>query len=74
MCNLKGYDVSILQIKEKYAVLTIYLSSYYPELEEIIDKYLDLSSRTCEQCGKAADTIKIGGWWTTICKEYLDAK
>lgn len=70
ICNQKGYDVEIMQLKEKFGSLRIYLSSYYPELEEIIDRYSKLSETTCEQCGNPSDGVHLyKGWYRSLCGE-----
>lgn len=44
----------IIDIKEKYGELRWYDNGSFKELEDIIDKYADLSAKTCIVCGKPA--------------------
>ena len=56
-------EVCILDIKEKYGYLHVYFNFYNKELNEVLQKYADLSKRTCIGCGKLATKIS----WTWIC-------
>ena len=64
-----GWDGELAQVKEKWGMLQIYLIGYYPELEEIIKKYTNLSYTICERCGSTNDVIcKMSfGWFLTLC-------
>lgn len=55
------------QCKEKFGTLRFYMNTYIPSIENIIEKYEDLSGTICERCGGEATTRKIKGWVTTIC-------
>lgn len=50
----------ILQIKEKWGELRWYDSWSYKEINDIIDKYTNLSRRTCIICGNPATKISTG--------------
>jgi hypothetical protein len=63
-------DFRIVQVKEKYGVLTIY-ANYYPRaIEMIIDYYRIKSYSTCEVCGKDGRTLVRGSWYKTLCEEH----
>lgn len=69
------YTAQILQAKEKYGDLRIYLGGV-PEnckAEDIIDKYSSISSSVCVHCGKM-DTpiINDRGWIIPCCKECYE--
>jgi hypothetical protein len=67
----KIYDFEITQVKEKYGLLRIYLSSETDKISEIIERYEYLSEHVCEECGKF-ETAKIRlshGWYKTLCEE-----
>jgi len=65
-CNQLG--VPVLQIKEKFGGLRIYLGSNGPEwLYNLADRMEDLSYTTCENCGNAGKP-KRGGWIKTLCE------
>jgi hypothetical protein len=66
----KGADIlalRVLQIKEKYSTLNVYLSNYIDGVDEIVDKYESLSSTTCEHCGNPGVVCIKGGWYKTLC-------
>ena len=53
--KVKGKDINelnILQIKEKFGSLRVYVGSYIEELEDVIAKYEELSMQICEICGE----------------------
>ena len=65
---LNNYRVA--QVKEKYGTLRWYdegaPSSIYRELQDVIDKYEELSYRTCICCGRPATKISLG-WISPFC-------
>jgi hypothetical protein len=69
-CNI---DSELLQVKEKYATLRIYISSGNSEMYNIIDAYEKLSEITCEHCGnddyKNVFEYVKQGWVKTLCKK-----
>ena len=64
------YDYRIVQVKEKYGGLRWYdgyvPSSIYHEFQDIINKYEELSYRTCVCCGRPATKISQG-WISPFC-------
>jgi len=64
------YNYRVAQVKEKYGTLRWYddgaPSSIYCELQDIIDKYEELSYRTCICCGRPATKISKG-WISPFC-------
>lgn len=69
------YDYRIVQVKEKYGSLRWYdvgaPSSIFHELQDVIDKYEDLSYRTCIHCGRSATKISLG-WISPFCDECAE--
>lgn len=69
------YTYRIVQLKEKYGGMRLYSdgapSSIYRELEDVIDKYEDLSYRTCIHCGRPATKISLG-WISPFCDECAE--
>ena len=55
------------QIKEKYGELRWYSSPHLKIIDEIIDYYTEVSSRTCARCGVAAQKINLHGWLIPLC-------
>lgn len=61
----------VLQLKEKYGMLTQYFSHYTDELRAVIQKYSIISSRICIDCGEPA--TKISQWWISpYCNECAE--
>ena len=64
-------DIEVAEIKEKYGELRIYMSSYVPEIEEIINEATRKSLEICEICGESGERIDRSGWLMTRCEECL---
>ena len=60
----------IVQIKEKYGMLRWYDNGYTDEVESIIEKYEEISKRTCIICGKPA-TVMTTGWISPYCDDCI---
>ena len=65
-------EYSICQIKEKFGGLRWYDNGFptegYEEYKEWLDKYEELSYKTCIDCGKPAKYF-TRGWITPICED-----
>jgi hypothetical protein len=77
--NVEISDLGILQIKEKYGGLRIYLGfdfesdfSLNEKIFEITDKYEEKSYHICEICGKSGHLSQKGGIFKTLCDEHRD--
>lgn len=73
-----GKDFYILQAKEKFGGLRVYLGAYEkfdgPDLfSEIISTYESMSFLVCQECGKTGSLREINGWYFTLCDEHADA-
>lgn len=65
--------IRIMQIKEKFGELRIYLSHYTEELDEMISEAEDKSYNTCETCGKYIEgPIEEHHWIYPLCRECYD--
>ena len=64
------YNYRVAQIKSKWAELRWYddgaPSSIYRELQDVIDKYTELSRKTCIYCGCPATKLSCG-WIDPFC-------
>ena len=49
----------IMDVKEKWGRMRIYVSPYIEEVEDVIDKYETIAMRTCCVCGKPVEVIKL---------------
>lgn len=58
----------IMDIKEKWGQLRVFLSVCSEELEEVLKKYEKLSESVCFQCGKSK-TEGFGGWFSYLCND-----
>ena len=61
-------EYRIVQVKEKYGQLRWYTDWTSDMLEKIVDRYTELSERTCIRCGKPATQISTG-WISPWCDE-----
>lgn len=68
-------DYRIAQIKSKWAELRWYdegaPSSIYRELQDVIDKYTELSRKTCICCGRPATKLSCG-WIDPFCTKCAE--
>lgn len=72
--------MKIVQVKEKYASLTIYAEGIPGGTREEFDDFHDLldeiardSTRTCARCG-APGVVRAGGWYLTLCDADADGR
>ena len=61
------------QIKEKFGILRVYMTSQTKEMDEIIAEAENKSSKTCELCGDSGKR-RGGGWVVTECDKCYNAK
>lgn len=66
-------DLQVVQVKEKWGLLTVYLTYYYPEAEKLIDEYRDKSAKICEICGNPSIVRLVSGWYSSICDDCYEA-
>ena len=64
-------DFEIIQIKEKYGGLRIYIGSAPESIHQLIDKYEDLSFHYCQICGKQGK-LYDNGWMMTLCPSHAE--
>lgn len=62
-------EIKVLQIKEKYAHLRIYIFSYIGDVYDIIDKYESLSHNICEHCGNDGELSVKYGYYRVLCEK-----
>lgn len=72
--NPEYSDLQILQIKEKYSQLRVYLNYYYKEIEDLIDEYEEKSAYICEVCGDEGIIRDLHGWYTTLCDKHYQER
>ena len=64
------------QIKPKFGILTVHVdqlngTGLFNDLNNVVSKYEDRSTITCEQCGKKAIRKTVNGWIHTLCSEHI---
>jgi hypothetical protein len=59
-----------MQIKEKFGELRWYDEFSTQDVQDIIDKYEDISRRTCLICGKPATKMSTG-WISPYCDDCI---
>ena len=62
-----GWDKNIQQVKEKFGGLRFYADG--SANMDVIHKYMDLSTKTCEVCGKPG-VRRNKDWIRTLCDEH----
>lgn len=75
-CYCEKYDPPIgvaVQVKEKFGSLRFYMHNSTEEMEELISKAEEETSKTCEACGKPG-TERSGGWIFTLCDGCWEKK
>lgn len=61
-------EYRITQIKEKYGYLCWYSNWWTKGIDDIINKYAELSRHTCIRCGKPATRVTVG-WVSPYCDD-----
>lgn len=64
------YDFRIMDIKEKFSTLRVYVASAPMDVYHIINKYEGISYNTCITCGKPA-VWRTTGWICPYCDDCL---
>jgi hypothetical protein len=62
-----GWSGNILQIKEKFGALRLYVTGQNPTIDEIINHFEERSRTVCEECGAPGSTRNSNGWLSTVC-------
>ena len=63
----------VVQIKEKFGTLRLYMDNYKEFDSGVIQMAEEMSAFTCEICGCAAETYTIG-WHKTLCTTHAIEK
>jgi len=67
-------EIEIDQIKEKYGTLRFHASGCPDYIEGMISIAEIESEYVCEICGARGKTVKIDGWYSTLCMYHARAK
>jgi hypothetical protein len=61
---------TVLQIKEKFGLLRIYVSGADDAVDAIITRAEERSAVTCEDCGSPGHLCRRDGWMRTLCDAH----
>lgn len=66
-----GLSPRVLQVKEKFGQLRVYVVGASPATQTAVDSMEDASGHTCEVCGdEAARGTEGRGWIRTLCEPH----
>ncbi len=57
----------VVQVKEKFGGLSVYVHGGNDEINQLIRQAEKKADKTCEVCGYAGETHEIDNWYTTLC-------
>jgi len=66
----ENLDINIVQIKEKYGTLRVYIDNGTDDMYAVVDKYEIQSAKICEYCGEEASVRNNIGWHRTLCEQH----
>jgi len=72
--NPEYSELQVIQVKEKFAQLRVYLNYYYEEIEDLIKEYTEKSVHICELCGGTGETRNLHGWYMTLCDKHYEER
>ena len=64
--------MKVLQCKEKFAGLRVYLNFYDEKVRKLIHEASEKSYETCEMCGKPGKVQVEGHWWYAMCDQCFN--
>ena len=62
--------IRVVQVKEKYGTLRVYVEGGCDEVFDLIDAAETRSRTTCETCGRPGSTICLDDWDRTLCPAH----
>jgi hypothetical protein len=60
-------NLKLLQAKEKFGMMRVYLSSATKEAHDLVDKIEGISAYVCEDCGDLGKLVSVRGWIQSLC-------
>ena len=64
--------IQILQVKEKFGQLIVYLDRYTDELFDMCMEASEESNHVCEECGSPSEPRMDKGWIYQLCDKCYD--
>ena len=61
-------SIYVVQIKEKFGGLRIYMSVYSDAIDHIITVATEKAYKTCDKCGEPGEHSQTSGWYSVTCK------
>lgn len=69
--ELSKYEgIELMQVKEKFGGLRVYINGGSDEVYNLIDKAEEKSFKICEMCGKPGKNQEINYWIYTVCEDH----
>lgn len=60
-------DFRIVQVKEKFGMLSVYCNFYVDEVDKVIDEMESGVATICEKCGSLDGIYRTDGWMRIEC-------
>lgn len=77
IAKIQACGGTVLQVKEKFGGLRLYFGAPEPhntEIDALVRAAEELSTKTCEICGKRGENRPQHGWWRTLCDEHEEER
>lgn len=65
-------EVEILDSKEKFGTLRVYLSPHTEEIDKLIEDLEKKSREVCIECGKPTKYVAVDSWIIYLCEECAE--
>lgn len=77
VADLAQMDAHVVQIKEKFGGLRVYLAEDNPVWEARVEQAVLEASTTCEICGVQGEHVTLGNgpgsfWIKTLCEDHIE--
>jgi len=74
-CNKNNIPVpEVSQVKEKFGSLRFHIRGANDDIYKMIQDAENISSKTCEICGRLGIRQAINFWYSTLCDEHAELK
>ena len=70
--NPEYKDLRVVQIKEKFSGLRVYMNYDPEEIDDLIDEYEKKSYHICEVCGEDGKERENRHWYKTLCDKHYE--
>ena len=67
--GLESKDLTVVQVKSKFASLRVYTAGNQDAFDVLLDKYVEEAERTCELCGDPGRVIVKKHWMYVVCEK-----